>query len=681
MPRPKNFSEKTVLSAIKGSGGVILTVARALQCNRHTAEKYIDKWESTRQALEYEGRVIIDEAKYQIFEAIKNGDIQSAKWLLSRRARDEGYGDAVEIKGTPAIPEKTLEDRMNAIERSIGFFYSAAGKLNPLYARKRYIVLNGGRAGGKSIQAADQVIVETLRRSEGGAVICGREIQNSLDASSKALLERRIREWEVGEYFDILQNEIRCKVNGVVIHFVGLREATKSDAIKSFDRLFFIWIEEAQAISARTIEKLIPTLVRNDGWRLLATMNRQFEDDAIIAEIVQNRAAESLYIHINYTDNPYCPADIIAEAEAMRQADPRRYEHIYLGEPEKAGEEALFNEAEVKAAERYISFERQNYTDLVIAVDPATTNTEHSNEYGVILIGARENGECDVVDDFSGNMSVSEFVATVSRVYDEYIATAVVVETNAGGDFIRQVLLTENPKLHIVEVKATRDKVYRAQPIANKIATGKLYFIKHLPTLKTQMARMTRRGFIGKPGESPDRVDALGWGVYYLFGLSEAVEEEIYIRNEWITAAEELQKEPSSVIISDGAALAYYTDGQAAYITDYSRFNSGGYDDFISAYSGRGVAWVIVDNPALSETIARTEANVSDYTPTGRECENIVNELKSGIVKAAKNLPAKTYGTAHGDLYRREVLSYDGKTPAPLLELTAYLIDWEGLIL
>lgn len=673
----RNYTEEKVLEAIKDSGGVVLTVAERLDCQWRTADNFIKKWESTKSAFEDEGVSIKDISEQKIISAIKyENDIQTAKWYLSKKAKERGYGDTLEIENKAEITKSNLERKIDEIEKSISFFFSAAEKVSPIHSRKKYIVENGGRAGGKSIQAADHTILVALKRQGGGSIICGREIQKSLETSSKSLIEERIRYWDAVDLFEILDKEIRVKHNGVIIYFVGLKEATKSDTIKSFNGLFFIWIEEAQAISEKTIEKLIPTINRNSGWQLLATMNRQFEDDSVIVELADKRKDDTLYIHINYTDNPFCPDDTKKEAEAMRQSDPERYSHIYLGEPERAGKDSLFPDNLLKMQTKIVSFERQNYSSVIIAVDPATTNADHSNEYGVVVMGLRPNGTADVIDDLSDNFPVSEFASTVAGAYETYGANACVIETNAGGDFVKSTILSACPYAHIIEVRATHDKVYRAQPIANFLSMGRLFFIKHLPTLKNQLSRMTRRGFIGHSGESPDRVDALAWGVYHLFGVSEIKEEGLYIRSEWLAKENDIKGE-TVLLFSEplDCGILYIVNEKQIEIKDYTK---GNVKDFFSRNLAESYRIIGDGYDELLREAEKTKVEVYEYHETKKELDEIVAIIRKGKIKIDE-LPEMVYNTESGNLYKKDLLTYDGKNAAPLLILTAYAAEWEGL--
>lgn len=671
------ISEERILKAIKGSAGIMSTIAERLGENVKEVERVINYNPKLMDAYESEKSKIVDFAEVNIIKAIKENDLGTTKWYLSKKARNRGYGDHVTVENVNTEGLKTKEEqRIDDLGKSINLFWSKAEKPSPLHTLKKYIVENGGRAGGKSIQTADQILYRALTREKDGAIICGREIQNSLKTSSKSLLEERIRHFELCDFFEITQDEIRVKGKKVVIYFIGLKEATRNDALKSFNSLFLVWIEEGQGISERTLEKLIPTLNRNEGWQLICTMNRQFENDAIITELAEKRSKETLYIHINYDENPYCPDDVKAEALAMKESDPERYNHIYLGEPEKGGKDSLFPDKLLKTQTKIISFERENYSSLIIACDPSTTNKETSNEYGVIVCGLRVDGTVDIIEDLSDKFSVTEFLSVVASAYHSYKADAVIVEVNQGGDFIKQSLLTQDATLNVQEVRAVggHDKVYRAQPIANFLSMGRLFFIKNCGDLKNQLARMTRRGFIGKSGESPDRVDALAWAVDYLFGVSEVKQEGGIIKADWIDGQE--SDKGDKVFCCDDMAVFYRVEGEVVHIVDWEK--SDKVEEFCLSRGRSCHCLTLANRDDLEPTMEREIADFSTYHESSKPAEGVVTAIREGRVAIDCRLN-KAYKNETGDLLRRDLLRYDGKKLNGFMKLVAFLLDWEGL--
>ena len=111
--RAKNYSLDIMLDAIKGSGGITLTVAQRLKCDWMTAQKYINKWATSKTAFEAEGQQILDIAESVLERNIRIAynqqrdpqtgeehlvDTSDVKWLLSRKGKIRGYADKAEIE-------------------------------------------------------------------------------------------------------------------------------------------------------------------------------------------------------------------------------------------------------------------------------------------------------------------------------------------------------------------------------------------------------------------------------------------------------------------------------------------------------------------------------------------------------------------------------------------------------
>lgn len=152
---------------------------------------------------------------------------------------------------------------------------------------------------------------------------------------------------------------------------------------------------------------------------------------------------------------------------------------------------------------------------VVIAVDPAITNTEDSDEHGICVAGIGPEQAGFVLEDASMSGSPHEWATEAIKKAKEYGADGVVVEVNQGGDMVAHVLRTIAPALNIIEVRATRGKHVRAEPIASLYEQGRIRHVGQFPELESQMTQMTTSGFEGDG--SPDRVDALVWALSELF--------------------------------------------------------------------------------------------------------------------------------------------------------------------
>jgi predicted phage terminase large subunit-like protein len=237
---------------------------------------------------------------------------------------------------------------------------------------------------------------------------------------------------------------------------------------------------------------------------------------------VVNPPSDCISVKINYTDNPFCPDVMIAEAEDLKRKNPGLYRHIWLGECRQANENALWK------ARTMIDPYRVNVRDcpsdmrrIVVGVDPAVTNTATSDETGIVCVGCAKNahtGEMEyyVLDDWSMKGSPNEWAKRAIDLYAEYDADRIVVEVNNGGDLVESLMRRIDSGISLSSVRATRGKILRAEPIAALYERGLVHHVGTFPLLEDEMCN-----FCGTDGESsPDRLDALVWALTELSGDS-----------------------------------------------------------------------------------------------------------------------------------------------------------------
>lgn len=148
---------------------------------------------------------------------------------------------------------------------------------------------------------------------------------------------------------------------------------------------------------------------------------------------------------------------------------------------------------------------------VVVAVDPATTSGEDSDETGIVVVGEGVDGAAYVLEDLSGRHHVSEWPRIVVSAYDRHSADAVVVEVNQGGDMVSATLRAVAPRLSIREVRASRGKATRAEPVAS------LYLQSRVRHVGEPLTRLEDQLTTWVPGRgSPDRLDALVWALTHL---------------------------------------------------------------------------------------------------------------------------------------------------------------------
>jgi phage terminase large subunit-like protein len=151
---------------------------------------------------------------------------------------------------------------------------------------------------------------------------------------------------------------------------------------------------------------------------------------------------------------------------------------------------------------------------VVVGVDPSGTkgDDEDSNDVGIIVAGRGIDGHAYVGCDLTCDLSPEGWGRRViNDGYRAFEADRVVAEVNYGGAMVGAVLKSIDRKVSYKDVKASRGKVVRAEPIAALYEQGKVHHVGAFPELEDQMVAMTGSGYVGRG--SPDRVDALVWAL------------------------------------------------------------------------------------------------------------------------------------------------------------------------
>lgn len=210
-------------------------------------------------------------------------------------------------------------------------------KLGFLFQKKRYKVARGGRGSGKSWGFARALLI--LGAQSPIRILCTREIQKSIQQSVHQLLRDQIIALGLGNVYEVLNTEIRGK-NGTEIYFAGLSNET-AESLKSFEGVDIVWCEEAQNISKRSWEILIPT-IRKPESEIWITYNPDLETDETHQRFTVNAPEDCISVLMNYTDNPWFPQVLEQERLACKAKYPKDYPNIWEGKCRPAAEGAIY---------------------------------------------------------------------------------------------------------------------------------------------------------------------------------------------------------------------------------------------------------------------------------------------------------------------------------------------------
>lgn len=210
-------------------------------------------------------------------------------------------------------------------------------KLEFLFKPHRFKVAHGGRGGAKSWGYARALLITGAERKL--RILCTREVQKSIKDSVHKLLSDQIQELGLGAFYEVLTTEIRGK-NGTEFIFAGLADHT-AESIKSFEGIDRVWVEEAQAVSKRSWDILIPTIRKPDS-EVWISFNPELDSDETYKRFVLNPPPSAVVVKINYQDNPWFPEVLEAERLHCKATDPDGYENIWEGNTKAAVDGAIY---------------------------------------------------------------------------------------------------------------------------------------------------------------------------------------------------------------------------------------------------------------------------------------------------------------------------------------------------
>lgn len=205
----------------------------------------------------------------------------------------------------------------------------------PLLQPARYKGAWGGRGSGKSHFFAELLVEDACAApslyGEGLRAVCIREVQKTLKESAKRLIESKLSKLGLGEAhgFKVYEDRIALPRDGVAI-FNGMADHT-AESIKSLEGFHRAWMEEAQAISDRSLTLLRPT-IRTPGSEIWAGWNPRRKVDPVDVMLRgEDLPTGAVVVKANWRDNPYFPAELEQERQDDLRLRPDQYDHIWEG--------------------------------------------------------------------------------------------------------------------------------------------------------------------------------------------------------------------------------------------------------------------------------------------------------------------------------------------------------------
>tara|TARA_R110002167_G_scaffold199684_1_gene402986 strand:+ start:3444 stop:4634 length:1191 start_codon:yes stop_codon:yes gene_type:complete len=144
---------------------------------------------------------------------------------------------------------------------------------------------------------------------------------------------------------------------------------------------------------------------------------------------------------------------------------------------------------------------------IVVAIDPATTSKQTSDDTGMVVAGIDANGTGYLLEDLTCHVSPSQWAQIAVDAYHRWKADRVIAETNQGGDMVEATLRTIDRSIPYLGIHASRNKQARAEPVSALYEQGRIKHAGVFKDLEDELCSWVPNSNM----PSPNRLDALVW--------------------------------------------------------------------------------------------------------------------------------------------------------------------------
>ena len=155
-----------------------------------------------------------------------------------------------------------------------------------------------------------------------------------------------------------------------------------------------------------------------------------------------------------------------------------------------------------------------------MALDPATTAKDSSDESGIVVMAEGADGDFYCLEDCSGRFPPDQQMTVVAQAYYRNNADCVVAEVNMTGDYMRALLSTVDPNIPLRTVHGMKGKVSRAQGASSLFGQGRIHHVgDNFRQLEDQLSAMAEGDDRNRMRD--DRADAWVWAMIHLAGTGQ----------------------------------------------------------------------------------------------------------------------------------------------------------------
>lgn len=371
-------------------------------------------------------------------------------------------------------------------------------------------LLCSGRGFGKSKTAAEWLVREAERhpRTEWAVVApTGLDVAKCFEDLSVGI--NNIAPTGLITKYNKTEHDATLS-NGAIIHGVS---ADKPDRLRGYN-LAGAWCDELSSwrypdawnlglLPALRDQRVNPQVVVTTTPKPVTLLRQIMEDDQDKGSTIITRGST-----FDNIDN--LAPRFITEMRSRYEGTRRGRQELY-GELLTDVEGALVTQDMIDGP-RLRELPNMHMARIVVAVDPATTSGENSDETGIIVCAKGIDGRGYILADLSCKAATPDaWARIVAKAYDQYKADRVVAEKNQGGDMVENIVRSVHPNIAYKGVHAKVGKKIRAEPVAALYEQGKISHVGYFAELEEQWTTWVPD--LSSHQKSPDRVDALVHGI------------------------------------------------------------------------------------------------------------------------------------------------------------------------
>ena len=314
--------------------------------------------------------------------------------------------------------------------------------------------------------------------------------------------------------------------------------AEKPDSIRGYN-FAYVWFDELAMIRYFSFyhESLQPAMRKGDNPRLLITTTPKRV--RLIRNLIEKSRWEFTDADGGEGTGVHLTEAISAENIHFSRKQRLKLEKEYAGNPVMLAQE-LRGEVLADAAGSLFPVEQFNETRVypgkdtlpqwrrvVVAIDPATTNKDSSDETGIVVMAEGDDGDFYCLEDCSGKFAPDQQMRVVAEAYYRNSADCVVGEVNMTGDYMRALLSTVDPNIPLRTVHGMKGKVSRAQGPSSLFSQGRIHHVgDNFRLLEDQLSAMAEGDDRNRMRD--DRADAWVWSMIHLAGTGQGNWAQVY---------------------------------------------------------------------------------------------------------------------------------------------------------